>query len=188
MTFDFSRDNEMIIHNNVAEPWRVTIIDTGLNTETGGRIRRIKDYINNEPFMLTYGDGVSDINICDLLEYHKRNGKYATITAIQPGGRFGVLDLAEDCAIKKFTEKSKQDGGWVNGGFMVLEPEVFDYLNDDPKLVFERAPLEQMAKDKQLIAYKYNGFWQCMDTLRDQVLLNQYIESGNAPWMVWENE
>lgn len=188
VTFDFSRDNEMIIHNNVAEPWRVTIIDTGLNTETGGRIRRIKDYINNEPFMLTYGDGVSDINICDLLEYHKRNGKYATITAIQPGGRFGVLDLAEDGAIKKFTEKSKQDGGWVNGGFMVLEPEVFDYLNDDPKLVFERAPLEQMAKDKQLIAYKYNGFWQCMDTLRDQVLLNQYIESGNAPWMVWENE
>ncbi|MCR4925390.1 MAG: glucose-1-phosphate cytidylyltransferase [Clostridiales bacterium] len=188
ITFDFSRDNEMIVHNNVAEPWRVTIIDTGLNTQTGARIKKIQKFIGNEPFMLTYGDGVSNVDLDKLVEFHKKNGKYATMTAIQPGGRFGVLDISKGNKIERFTEKSKEDGGWVNGGFMVLEPQVFDYLDDDPNLVFERSPLENIAKDGQLMAYKHKGFWQCMDTLRDRILLEEMIEKNEAPWMVWENE
>ena len=187
VTFDFSDENKMIIHNNVAEPWRVTIIDTGLNTQTGARIKRVQKYIGNERFMLTYGDGVCDVNINDLVAYHEKNARYATMTAIQPGGRFGVLDINENNIIDRFTEKAKEDGGWINGGFMVLEPEIFNYLNDDPDLVFERAPLECVAKDGQLIAYKHNGFWQCMDTMRDRIILNEMIDNHRAPWMVWEN-
>lgn len=187
VTFDFSDENKMIIHNNVAEPWRVTIIDTGLNTQTGARIKRVQKYIGNERFMLTYGDGVCDVNINDLVAYHEKNARYATMTAIQPGGRFGVLDINENNIIDRFTEKAKEDGGWINGGFMVLEPEIFNYLNDDPNLVFERAPLESVAKDGQLIAYKHNGFWQCMDTMRDRIILNEMIDNHRAPWMVWGN-
>ena len=187
VTFDFSDENKMIIHNNVAEPWRVTIIDTGLNTQTGARIKRVQKYIGNERFMLTYGDGVCDVNINNLVAYHEKNARYATMTAIQPGGRFGVLDINENNIIDRFTEKAKEDGGWINGGFMVLEPEIFNYLNDDPDLVFERAPLESVAKDGQLIAYKHNGFWQCMDTMRDRIILNKMIDNHRAPWMVWEN-
>ena len=187
VTFDFSDENKMIIHNNVAEPWRVTIIDTGLNTQTGARIKRVQKYIGNERFMLTYGDGVCDVNINNLVAYHEKNARYATMTAIQPGGRFGVLDINENNIIDRFTEKAKEDGGWINGGFMVLEPEIFNYLNDDPDLVFERAPLECVAKDGQLIAYKHNGFWQCMDTMRDRIILNKMIDNHRAPWMVWEN-
>lgn len=187
VTFDFSDENKMIIHNNVAEPWRVTIIDTGLNTQTGARIKRVQKYIGNERFMLTYGDGVSNVDIKKLVTYHEKNKKYATMTAIQPGGRFGVLDINENNIIDRFTEKAKEDGGWINGGFMVLEPEIFNYLNDDPDLVFERAPLESVAKDGQLIAYKHNGFWQCMDTMRDRIILNDMIDNHRAPWMVWEN-
>ena len=187
VTFDFSDENKMIIHNNVAEPWRVTIIDTGLNTQTGARIKRVQKYIGNERFMLTYGDGVSNVDIKKLVAYHEKNKKYATMTAIQPGGRFGVLDINENNIIDRFTEKAKEDGGWINGGFMVLEPEIFNYLNDDPDLVFERAPLESVAKDGQLIAYKHNGFWQCMDTMRDRIILNEMIDNHRAPWMVWEN-
>lgn len=186
ITFDFSNGNEMIVHNNVAEPWKVTLIDTGLKTQTGARVKRIQKYIGNEPFMLTYGDGVSDVDLNKLIDFHKSNGKYATMTAIQPGGRFGVLDIGSENRINRFTEKSKEDGGWINGGFMVLEPEIFNYLNDDPNLVFERAPLENIAKDGQLMAFKHNGFWQCMDTLRDQILLNQMIDDNTAPWMLWE--
>ena len=187
VTFDFSDENKMIIHNNVAEPWRVTIIDTGLNTQTGARIKRVQKYIGNERFMLTYGDGVSNVDIKKLVAYHEKNKKYATMTAIQPGGRFGVLDINENNIIDRFTEKAKEDGGWINGGFMVLEPEIFNYLNDDPDLVFERAPLESVAKYGQLIAYKHNGFWQCMDTMRDRIILNEMIDNHRAPWMVWEN-
>lgn len=188
ITFDFSDENKMIVHNNVAEPWKVTIIDTGLNSQTGARIKRVQKYIGNERFMLTYGDGVSDVDINALLSHHEKRGKYATMTAIQPGGRFGVLDIDRSNNIKRFTEKAKEDGGWINGGFMVLEPEIFNYLNDDPQLVFERAPLENAAKDGQLSAYKHNGFWQCMDTMRDRIILEELIDKKKAPWMVWENE
>lgn len=186
VTFDFANNNEMVIHNNIAEPWRVTIVDTGLNTQTGGRIKRIKDYLHNERFMLTYGDGVCDININTLIDFHVKSGRYATMTAIQPGGRFGVLDIKDDCSISKFTEKSKEDGGWINGGFMVLEPEIFNYLSNNPNLSFEHEPLENMAHDGQLSAFKYSGFWQCMDTLRDQMYLNKLIEENKAPWIKWE--
>lgn len=186
ITFDFSAENKMIIHNNVAEPWKVTIIDTGLNTQTGARIKRVQKYIGNGRFMLTYGDGVSDVDISALVAYHEKNGKYATMTAIQPGGRFGVLDVDEHNSIKRFTEKAKEDGGWINGGFMVLEPEIFNYLNDDPNLIFERKPLETVAHEGQLVAYKHNGFWQCMDTMRDKIILEGLIEQKRAPWIVWE--
>ena len=186
VTFDFSNKNEMIIHNNVAEPWRVTVVDTGLNTQTGARIKRVKDYIHGERFMLTYGDGVSDVDINRLLDHHEAGGRYATMTAIQPGGRFGVLDIDNGSVIRRFTEKSKEDGGWINAGYMVLEPEIFNYLNDDPDLVFEKKPLESMAIDGQLSAYKHNGFWQCMDTLRDQNILNSLIDENKAPWIKWE--
>lgn len=188
ITFDFSDENKMIVHNNVAEPWRVTVIDTGLNTQTGGRIKRVEKYIGHERFMLTYGDGVSDVDLNKLIAYHESKRGYATMTAIQPGGRFGVLDINENDMVDKFSEKAKEDGGWINGGFMVLEPEVFDYLDNDPQLVFERKPLESIAKDGKLAAYKHYGFWQCMDTMRDRGNLIGLIESGNAPWMKWKNE
>ena len=186
ITFDFSTENRMEIHNNVAEPWKVTIIDTGLNTMTGGRIKRIKDYIGNETFMLTYGDGVCDINIKDLYDFHKKRNRLATMTAIQPGGRFGVLDIDNEDIIKKFSEKKKEDGGWINGGYMVLEPQVIDYIADD-KTTFEKEPLEKLSAEGQLQAYKYSGFWQCMDTQRDKMFLEELLESGRAPWKVWED-
>lgn len=188
ITFDFSNNNEMTIHNNIAEPWKVTLVDTGVNSQTGARLKRVQKYIGNERFMLTYGDGVSDVDINELIKYHENNKKTVTMTAIQPGGRFGVLDIGNENLVNRFTEKSKEDGGWVNGGFMVLEPRIFEYLNDDPDLVFERAPLEKAASDGELIAYKHNGFWQCMDTMRDKINLENMIAQKNAPWMVWENE
>ena len=181
VTFDMS-NNEVKIHDNYSEPWKVTLVDTGLNTMTGGRIKRIQKYIGDEPFMLTYGDGVCDININELLEFHNANKKLATLTAIQPGGKFGALKINESNIIENFTEKSKSDGGWINGGYMVLEPEVFNYIEDD-KTVFEKEPLENLAKENNLIAYKYDGFWQCMDTLKDKLYLEQLIETDNAVWM-----
>lgn len=185
VTFDFTDNNKMEIHNNVAEPWKVTLIDTGLNTMTGGRIKRVKDYIGDNPFLLTYGDGVSDVNIKELVQYHKEHGKKATITAIQPGGRFGTLDISSDNSIIRFAEKTKEDGGWINGGFMVLEPSVIDYIENDT-ISFEKYPLEKLAAEGQLNAYMHHGFWQCMDTLRDKNYLEELIESGKAPWKVWE--
>lgn len=185
VTFDFTDDNKMIIHNNEAEPWKVTLVDTGLNTQTGGRIKRVQKYIGNETFMLTYGDGVSNINISELVKYHYSLNKYATITSIQPGSRYGVLDLNDNNLIEKFSEKSKEDGGWINAGFMVLEPKVFDYLSEDENCIFERKPLEDLAKDKQLQAYKHYDFWQCMDTQRDKWKLEELWASGEAPWKVW---
>ena len=184
ITFDFSNGNSMEIHNNFAEPWKVTLVDTGLNTMTGGRIKRVKDYIGNEPFMLTYGDGVSDVNIMDLLEFHRKHRKTATMTAIQPGGRFGTLDISANGEIERFAEKRKEDGGWINGGFMVINPEVFDLIEGD-STVFERYPLETLAKTGELVAYKHNGFWQCMDTQRDKQLLEDLWAKGEAPWKVW---
>ncbi|MDF9844043.1 MULTISPECIES: glucose-1-phosphate cytidylyltransferase [unclassified Paenibacillus] len=184
ITFDFTNANKMTIHNNIAEPWKVTLIETGLNTMTGGRVKRVSDYVGNEPFMLTYGDGVCDIEIDKLVDYHKSHGKIATITAIQPGGRFGVLGIDNDNRISNFKEKSKQDGGWINGGFMVLNPEIMDYIDND-STVLENYPLEKLAELGEIKAYKHDGFWQCMDTLRDKILLEELLEKGQAPWRVW---
>ena len=184
ITFDFTDDNKMIVHNNVAEPWKVTLVDTGLNSMTGGRVRRVKDYIGNEPFMLTYGDGVSDIDINKLVEFHKANGKMATISVYQPNNRFGVVDIGENNVVKEFREKTKEDGDWINAGFMVLEPEMIDLIEGD-STVFEKYPLEEAARRGQLCAYKHDGFWQCMDTLRDKQKLEELWASGESPWKVW---
>lgn len=185
VTFDFSNHNEMTIHNNVVEPWKVTLVDTGLNTMTGGRIKRIQKYIGNERFMLTYGDGVSDINIADLLEFHKSHGKMCTLTAINVEQRFGVLGIDDENAIRSFREKSMTDGSRINAGYMVCEPEVFEYLIDD-STVFEKEPLEKIAREGGLMAYKYNGYWQCMDTKREMDKLEALWDSGMAPWKTWE--
>lgn len=185
ITFDFSNDNEMKIHTNLAEPWKVTLVDTGLDTMTGGRVKRIQKYIGDEPFMLTYGDGVSDINLNDLEEFHKNHNKLATVTAVQPGGRFGVLDIDENQKISQFKEKSKEDGGWINAGFMILEPEIFNIIEND-QTILEKYPLEELARQDKLMAYKHDGFWQCMDTLRDKLLLESIIEKRDAPWMKWD--
>jgi glucose-1-phosphate cytidylyltransferase len=184
VTFDFSCENEMIVHNNFAESWKVTLIDTALNTKTGGRIKRIQKYTGDNPFLLTYGDGVSDVDINELVDFHCKHGKIATVTAIQPGGRFGVLKIESNDCISEFTEKSKTDGGWINGGFMVLNPEIFDYIEGD-ETVFERDPLEQLAHKEQLVAFKHSGFWQCMDTMRDKILLEELWRSDAAPWKLW---
>ena len=184
ITFDFSNNNEMIVHSNVAEPWKVTVVDTGLNTQTGGRIKRIQKYIDSEPFMLTYGDGVSNVNLNKLVTFHEKHKKVATITAVQPGGKFGVLEIDNGQNITNFTEKGKEDGGWINGGFMVMEPQIFDYIEGD-NIILERYPFETLAQQGELAAYKHKGFWQCMDTQRDKNQLETVWAKGNAPWKIW---
>lgn len=184
VTFDFSADGEMTVHNNFSEPWKVTLVDTGLNTMTGGRVKRVQKYIGNEPFMLTYGDGVSDVDIGKLVEFHKSQGRMATLTAILVSQRFGVLDIDRSDAVREFREKTAQDGSYINGGFMVLQPEIFDLIEGD-STVFEKYPLETAAKSGQLSAYKHDGFWQCMDTLRDKQLLEKLWADGTAPWKNW---
>ena len=184
VTFDFCNNNEMTVHNNVAEPWKVTLVDTGLNTMTGGRIKRIQKYVGNETFMLTYGDGVSDININDLVDFHKSHGKLATLTAASVEQRFGVLDISETKEINSFREKSIDDNSRVNAGYMVLEPRVFDYIEGD-STVFEKKPLETLAKEGELKAYIFDGYWQCMDTKREMDQLNEIWNSGQAPWRCW---
>lgn len=184
VTFDLV-NNSMKVHNNYSEPWKVTLIDTGLNTMTGGRVKRIRDYVGNEPFMLTYGDGVSDINLKELEEFHRAHGKTATISAVNIGQRFGVLELDGDGQIHSFREKNDSDGGLINGGFMVLNPEVFDYIEGDAT-VFEKEPLENLAKNGELMAYHHNGFWKCMDTQRDKMQLEEMWASGRAPWKIWK--
>ncbi len=186
VTFDLC-NNEMTVHNNHSEPWKVTLVETGLKTMTGGRIKRIKDYIGNEPFMLTYGDGVSDIDMNDLIRFHQSHGKIATVTSVNVGQRFGVLDISENNQIMSFREKDQMDGSYINAGYMVLNPEVFDYIEGD-ETSFEKEPLEKLAKEGQLMAYKYHGFWKCMDTQRDKMQLEALWESGNAPWKVWDDE
>lgn len=186
VTFDFSSDNKMTVHENVAEPWRVTLVDTGLYTQTGGRIKRIQKYIGNEPFMLTYGDGVSNVDLHALQTQHESSGKVLTLTGIQPGGRFGVLSIDEKTkTVTAFREKTKEDGGWINGGFMIAQPEVFDYLSAAEDCVLERTPLEQIAASGNLGVYQHGGFWQCMDTQRDKGLLEDMWSSGKAPWKIW---
>jgi glucose-1-phosphate cytidylyltransferase len=184
VTFDFSAENHITIHSNIAEPWRVTLVDTGLNTQTGARVKRVQKYIGAETFMLTYGDGVSDVDLNALLRQHEASGKTVTLTGIQPGGRFGVLDL-EGQTVTGFREKAKEDGGWINGGFMVMEPGVFDYLSLREDCVMEQKPMEALAHDGRLGIYKHNGFWQCMDTQRDRSQLEAIWSSGNAPWAPW---
>lgn len=187
VTFDFSNNkNNIIVHDNFTEPWKVTLVDTGLNTMTGGRIKRVQKYIGDEEFMLTYGDGLSNVDINSLLRFHKNHGLIATITAIQPGGRFGMLDISTNDKINTFKEKTKEDGGWINGGFMILSPKIFDYIEGD-NTIFEREPLERLSQLGQLKAYKHNGFWQCMDTLRDKELLEDLWKKGNAFWKWGKN-
>lgn len=185
ITFDFTKGNEVVVHSRHAEPWKVTVVDTGLNTMTGGRIKRIVPYVNDETFMLTYGDGVCDVPIDQLLTFHKKQGKICTMTAVKPEGRFGILDLEGD-TIKSFREKSKNDVGYINGGYMVLEPAIFDYIEGDDT-TFEREPLETIAEEGQLVAFKHNGFWQCMDTMRDREKLETLWANHQAPWKVWDN-
>jgi len=184
VTFDMKSGN-MEVHNNSSEPWKVTLIDTGLNSMTGGRIKRAKDYIDNETFMVTYGDGVSDVNIKELLEFHQQNGKKVTMTAIQPAGRFGALDIRTNL-VNNFVEKPAGDGNWINGGFMVCEPEVLDLIDSD-STIFEQYPLQTLATQGELSAFKHHGFWQCMDTLRDKVYLNDLWEQKKAKWKVWND-
>lgn len=186
VTFDFSSENQMTVHNNFAEPWRVTLVDTGLNTQTGGRVKRVQKYIGDESFMLTYGDGVSNIDLKILLAQHRASGKTVTLSGIQPGGRFGVLDL-EGETVTGFREKAKEDGGWINGGFMVMEPNVFNYLNAAEDCILERGPLEKLAQEGKLGIYKHTGFWQCMDTQRDRLLLEKLWAEGRAPWKIWRD-
>lgn len=186
ITFDFTEGNRMIIHNQFAEPWKVTVVDTGLNTMTGGRVKRVKDYIGDEPFLLTYGDGVSNVNIKEVVEFHKQHGKLATMTAVQPEGRFGVLDIINN-QVQSFREKSKDDMGWINAGFMVLDSKVIDYIADD-STTFEQEPFENLAKDGELMCYKHHGFWQCMDTLRDKEKLEALWNSNKAPWKIAEKK
>ena len=184
ITFDFTNNNEMMVHHNSAEPWKVTIVDTGLNTMTGGRVKRIQKYVGDETFMLTYGDGVSDVDITKLVEFHKNHGKIATMTAVNVGQRFGVLDIDKIGVISSFREKNDMDGGVINGGYMVLEPKIFDYISSD-STVFEKEPLERAAKEEQLMAFRHNGFWQCMDTQRDKIQLEDLWMAGKAPWKLW---
>ncbi len=184
VTFDFSNGGEMTVHNNFSEPWKVTLVDTGLNTMTGGRVKRVQKYIGDETFMLTYGDGVADVDINKLVEYHKASGRMATLTAIRLNQRFGVIDIDQTDAVSEFREKTAQDSGYINGGYMVLEPGIFDLIEGDAT-VFEKYPLEQAAKTGQLGAYKHDGFWQCMDTLRDKQLLEKLWAENTAPWKLW---
>ena len=184
ITFDI-QTGQMEVHNNTSEPWKVTLVDTGRDTMTGGRIKRAEKYIGNEPFLLTYGDGVCDVNITDTVAFHKKNGKTLTMTAVQPEARFGNLDISEDMNIKSFVEKPLDEGGWINGGFFVCESTIFKYLTENEACVFEQTALQAIAKEGELFAYKHHGFWQCMDTLRDNQKLNQLWHDNKAKWKNW---
>ncbi len=185
VTLDLA-NNRMSIHQNSAEPWRITLIDTGAETMTGGRVQRIAPYLDNETFLLTYGDGVGDIDIGASLRFHRQHGRAATVTAVQPAGRFGRLGIGASGAVEQFDEKPQGDGNWINGGYFVLEPSIFDYIDDD-RTVWEQAPLERLARDGELQAFKHHGFWLPMDTLRDKQHLETLWASGNAPWHVWSD-
>ena len=176
---------KMEVLNNSSEPWKVTLLDTGLDTMTGGRIKRAQTFVGDEPFMLTYGDGVADIDIKKLIEFHKSHGKAMTITSAQPEGRFGALNIDKENKVTSFLEKPKGDGGWINAGFFVCEPKVFDYITEGDSTVFEQSPLQNLAKDGEIFTYKHEGFWKPMDTLRDKMQLQQLWESKKAPWKVW---
>lgn len=185
ITFDFKNDGNIQIHSNVSEPWKVTLVDTGAETMTGGRIKRIQKYIpEGETYLMTYGDGVSDIDISTLVKYHKEKKKIATMTVVQPGGRYGAVEIQQNGIVKRFVEKPQGDGGWINGGFFVLNYEIFNYLKNDME-VFEKQPLETLAKENGLAAYKHKGYWQSMDSMRDRVILEKSWIGGTAPWKIW---
>ena len=186
ITFDFTKGNEMVVHDKHVEPWKVTVVDTGLNTMTGGRIKRIKNYVGNEPFMITYGDAVGDINIKALMEFHENHGKIGTISVYNFGQNKGVLDISKDGKVNAFREKSDLDGDLINIGYMVMNPEIFDRIEGD-ETVFEQEPLNSLVRDGELIAHTHTGFWQCMDTLREKQQLEKYWASGKAPWKIWED-
>lgn len=185
VSFDFSKEGTMVTHNHYAEPWRVTLVDTGKDTLTGGRLKRVKDYLGNHPFMLTYGDGVGNIDISQVVAFHQKHGKLATVTAVQPPGRFGSLTIGPNQQVKGFVEKTQGDGGWINAGFFVMQPEVLTYIEGD-HTILEREPLENLAKNGELMAYPHTGFWQPMDTLRDKVYLDELCKTGKAPWRIGE--
>ncbi len=183
VTIDLA-SNEMKIHKNTSEPWTVTLLDTGLHSMTGGRIKRAQELVGDEPFMLTYGDGVSDLNINDLVDFHKSHGKAMTMTSVQPHGRFGAVEI-EGNKITNFLEKPKGKGSWINGGFFVCEPSVFDYIKEGDGTIFEQSPLKELANDGQLYSYKHDGFWMCMDTLKDKNELDKMFLSNDAKWKSW---
>lgn len=186
VTFDYTDGkSEMTVHQSNCEPWKVTVVDTGLNTMTGGRIKRVQKYVGNEPFLMTYGDGVCDVNIAELVKFHKSHGKIATLTAVLQDQSKGVLDIGGDNAVKSFREKSISDGAPINAGYMVLKPEIFDYIDGD-STVFEKEPLEELAKEGQLMSYMHRGFWQCMDNMREKEQLEKLIAGGKAPWIKWK--
>lgn len=187
VTFDY-RDggNSMTVHHQRCESWKVTVADTGLHTMTGGRIKRVQEYIGNEPFLMTYGDGVCDVDINKLIDFHKSHGKIATLTAVMLDQQKGVLSIGGDNAVKSFREKSQTDGAPINAGYMVLEPAIFDYLDGDGT-IFEREPLERLAAEGQLMSYMHRGFWQCMDNTREMILLQKLLDAGKAPWKKWED-
>lgn len=186
VTFDYSGEKEkIIVHENKSEDWRVTVVDTGLNTMTGGRIKRIQKYIGKEPFLMTYGDGVCDVNIRELVDFHINHGKIATLTAVKQEQQKGVLNIDGSNAVKSFREKNIVDSAPINAGYMVLNPEIFNYLSDDTT-IFEREPLERLAAEGELMSYYHKGFWQCMDNKREMDLLNNLITNGKASWMKWE--
>lgn len=183
VTFDLA-NNQMEVHNNYSEPWKVTLVDTGLKTMTGGRVKRIRPYVGDEPFMLTYGDGLADVDLKKLEEFHRQHGRISTITAVNVGQRFGVLDIQQGGRIQAFREKNDRDGALINGGFMVMNPQVFDYIQGDDT-VLEKEPLENLARDGELMAFTHDGFWKCMDTQRDKMQLEAMWQSGQAPWKIW---
>ena len=185
VTFDFTEGKKVTIHAQHSEPWRVTVVDTGNLTMTGGRIKRIQPYIGDETFLMTYGDGVCDVDIQKLIEFHRSHGKLATLTAVLQAQSKGVLNIAGDNTVKSFREKAQSDGAPINAGYMVLEPRVFDYLTGGDDCVFEQGPLERLAREGQLMSYQHRGFWQCMDTIREKRALDSLWESGKAPWKVW---
>lgn len=188
VSFDWRNGgNEVTIHHSELEPWKVTVVDTGYNTMTGGRIKRVQQYVGNEPFFMTYGDGVCDVDIDKLLEFHQSHGKIATLTAVKMKQEKGVLNIGGDNAVKSFREKNITDGAPINAGYMVLQPEIFDYLTGDD-CVFEKAPLEQLVKEGQLMSYVHEGFWQCMDNIREKNMLEKLLETNTAPWKKWERE
>jgi glucose-1-phosphate cytidylyltransferase len=182
VSFDFA-NNETKFFRNSAEPWKVTLIDTGDNTQTGGRLKRVRDYISNEDFCFTYGDGVADVNVTESIKFHKSHGKMATVTAVQPPGRFGALEI-QNSKVEKFFEKPRGDGSWINGGFFVLNSKVFDYIPDD-STIWEQEPMRNIAADGEMMAYYHKGFWQPMDTIRDKHKLEGLYEQGGAPWKTW---
>jgi glucose-1-phosphate cytidylyltransferase len=184
VTFDFRNSSQRIIHHHTAEPWQVTLVDTGAETMTGGRVKRVREYLDNAPFMLTYGDGVGNVDIGELVRFHQSHGKLATLTSTQPSGKFGALGIEPGDQVTSFLEKPRGDGSWINAGFFVLQPEVLDLIEED-STVFEKEPLETLANTGQLMAFKHSDFWQPMDTLRDKNHLEELWKDGSAPWKVW---